>query len=105
MKNSFSTLHPTERCLIAVPSQLWSTAVTRSTKVEDEWSEIVATVENFDGEKIMTAQRVGNDCYDVKFQIRSRIQGKLKLTREIVFTTTGSWVDAWIETAHDRANR
>jgi hypothetical protein len=105
MKNSFSTLNPAERCLIAVPSQLWSTAVTRSTKVEGEWSEIVATVKSFDGEKVMTAQRVGNDCYDVKFQTWSRIQGKLELTREIVITTTGSWVDAWIETAHDRANR
>ena len=90
---SYSTLTTLDRISMCVPANPWSVTVFRN----DNWT--MAEVSSFDGNTELFASKVGNDCYDITFKKFARMMGKLKLMKTVEFTTTGSWVDQWIEMA------
>jgi len=93
MNQSYSTLSTTDRCLVAIPNNLWSLSVIR------DGDTITAEITHFNGATEMCAVKVANHCYDVTFSIFSRIFGKLKQTKTVKFTTTKCWLEQWIEMA------
>jgi hypothetical protein len=91
MRRSYSTLTTLDRISMCVPDNPWSVTVFR----DNNWISVEVT--SFNGTKELFASKIGDDCYEVTFKNFARMMGKLKLTKTVEFTTTGSWVDQWIE--------
>jgi hypothetical protein len=93
MTASFSTLSALDRCLVAAPVNCWSV----ETLVHDFGNVVDCVVEGFNGQVKLNAVRVSGDCFDVTVRKFPRLQGSCKLTKTIRFTTTETWVNAWVD--------
>jgi hypothetical protein len=93
MNKTYSTLNPLERVLIAIP-----------TRIEDvehslDGRTFAINITHFDGKKMLLARQVGDsnsDTYEVSIDIWSRMQGKVRYTKTVAFTTTKGWVEEWL---------
>ena len=96
MAYCYSTLPVLDRILINVPPNLWSVEILARTETL-----VKAKTCSFNGSLVLNAYKIGNDCYDVVFEIWPHIGGGTKLGKTVKFTTTGTWVDQWIEKAQN----
>lgn len=98
MAASYTTLSPADRILTCIPRNAYSVSVTRGTGY------IRAAVKSFQGDRVMEASFVGPNCYDVRVENYPHRGGKRgKLGKVVEFTTTGDFVEQWIDMAHSEA--
>lgn len=90
---TYSTLSALDRSRVLVPVKPESVVIHR-----DEECTIVK-VESQDQLRNLVASRIGNDCYNVCVENWSGKSGELKSGPCVFFTTTGTWVEQWIEMA------
>jgi hypothetical protein len=95
---TYTTLTPLERVLISLPKRIEDVDV----ETTDNDATITINVAHFNGSKVLVARQVGDAdsyTYDVSVDIWSMVQGKVRYTKTVAFTTTKGWVKEWREMA------
>lgn len=92
-----SSLSALQRVLSSVPTQAWSTV---SSVLTD--GVVQAEVESFDGRRIMVATPLRNNRFAVRVENYPQVRGQNKKLGSVVeFTAKASWVEKWVEQAHN----
>ena len=95
MTASLATLSATDRCIVAAPRNCYEV----EHKVHNFGDNIDIAARNFNGKKVISAIRIGGDCFDVTLQNFPHQFGKLVKGKTIRFTTTEAWLNSWLDTA------